>query len=159
MPFARNLLLLAFAGSCLSAAENPFVGRWKENIEKSIYPTPGPQSAVIRIESAGDKGVKITQEVVGSDGRKGQTVDVSALNGTEALPSVQPSGPSEANSKFTRSFRSISPNVWERITKLPGDIRHGFWAVSSDGKMLIITGFGKDPKGQEYYFHRVLERQ
>lgn len=59
----------------------------------------------------------------------------------------------------TRSFRSIGPNVWERILKAPGDIRHGYWAVSSDGKMLVITGFGKDPKGQDYYFHRVLERQ
>jgi hypothetical protein len=156
MPFARKLFLLAIACSCLSAAENPFVGAWKENVNKSLYfNQPASESAVIRIESAGDKGVKITQEIVMSSGRKGQSVEETVLDGSD----VRPSSPSGADSNVTRSFRSISPNVWERILKAPGDIRHGYWAVSSDGKMLIITGFGKSPKGQEYYFHRVLERQ
>lgn len=148
MTFARKLSLLAFACSSLWAAGNPFIGTWKEDVEKSIYfNQPASQSAVIRIESAGDKGVKITQEIVMSTGRKGQTVEETALDGTE----VQLPGRSGPNSKVTRSFRSIAPSVWERILNTPGDIRHGYWAVSSDGKMLVITGFGKDPKGQEYY--------
>jgi len=152
----RKLLLVSFVCSCVSAAENPFIGTWKENVEKSIYfNQPASQSAEIRIESAGDKGVKITQEVVMSTGRKGQTIEETALDGKE----IELPGRSGAESKATRSFRSISPNVWERILKAPGDIRHGYWAVSTDGKMLVITGFGKDPKGQEYYFDRVLERQ
>jgi hypothetical protein len=156
MPFTRKLFLLVFACSCLLAAENPFVGTWKENVNKSTYfNQPAAESAVIRIESAGDKGVKIIQEIVMSTGRKGQTVEVSALDGCEDRPTA----PSGENSNVTRSFRSISPDVWERILKAPGDIRHGYWAVSSDRKMLIITGFGKSPNGQEYYFHRVLERQ
>jgi hypothetical protein len=156
MTFARNMILLGFVCSSLFAAENPFIGTWKENVERSIYfNQPASQSAAIRIESAGDIGVKITQEIVMSTGRKGQTVEVSALDGSEVRP-VGPSGPSPEG---IRSFRAISPNVWERILKVPGEIRHGYWAVSSDGKMLIITGFGKGPNGQEYYFHRVLERQ
>jgi hypothetical protein len=99
--------------------------------------------------------VKITQEFVMSNGKKSQTVQTSALDGSAVRSAVTSAPASEA----TRSFRSIGPNVWERILKTPDDIRHGYWSVSSDGKMLIITGFGKGPKGQEYYFHRVLERQ
>ncbi|MEO7145986.1 MAG: hypothetical protein ABI165_21035, partial [Bryobacteraceae bacterium] len=59
----------------------------------------------------------------------------------------------------TASFRQISPNVWERIAKRPGDIRNGYWAVSRDGKSLIITRYGKDSDGKDYYFNRVLDRQ
>jgi hypothetical protein len=157
MNSSRKLFLLLSACSCLSAAENPFVGTWKENVNKSIYfNQPASQSAAIRIESASDKGVKITQEIVTSAGKKGQTVEETSLDGSDVR---RPSGPSGGDSNVTRSFRSISPNVWERILKAPGDIRHGYWAVSSDGKMLVITGFGKSPNGQEYYFHRVLERE
>jgi hypothetical protein len=100
----------------------------EENVNKSIYfNQPASQSAAIRIESAGDKGVKgvkITQEIVTSTGKKGQTVEETALDGSDVR---RPSGPSGADSNVTRSFRSISPNVWERILKAPGDIRHGYW--------------------------------
>ena len=116
---------------------------------------PSSESAMLRIESAGDNEVKITQEFVVRNGRKSQSVEIAALDGSD----VRPVGTSAPRRQVTRSFRSIRPNVWERILKAPGDVRHGYWAVSSDGKMLVITGFGKDPKGQEYYFHRVLERQ
>ena len=156
MTFVRKLLLTAFACSPLLAAESPFIGTWKENPEKSIYfNQPASQSAMLHVESAGDKGVKITQEFVISTGKKMQTTEETTLDGKE----VELPGRSGSRSQITRSFRSIGPNVWERILKTPGDTRHGYWAVSSDGKMLIITGFGKDSSGKEYYFHRVLERQ
>jgi hypothetical protein len=155
MSLSRKLSLLAFACSSLWAAESPFIGIWKENVEKSIYfNQPATQSAEIRIESAGDKGVKITQELV-IDGKKSQSVQISGLGGMEG----QPAGPAGPGRGATRSFRLVSPNVWERTLEAPGDTRHGYWAVSRDGKTLIITGFGKNPSGQEYYFHRLLERQ
>ncbi len=150
MNCGRTVLLLVLACSPMQAAENPFIGNWKENLGKSnYYNQPGVRSAVIRIESAAGKRVKITQEVVSTAGKQTQSVEESALDGSE----------DQVSPNFVRSFRSISPNVWDRIAKRPGDVRHGYWALSSDGKMLIITGFGKDSDGKDYYFHRVLERQ
>ncbi len=152
----RKLLLFLLACSPIVAAENPFIGTWKENFDKSYNanakakPT-NPPSATIRIESVGENRVQITQDRVEPAGKKTQTVGVFTLDGSD----THPSGP---ETDLTQSFRPIKPHVWERIAKRPGDIRHGYWAVSRDGKMLIITGFGKDAKG-EYYEQRVLERQ
>ncbi len=148
----RKALLFLLAYSSLVAAENPFIGTWKENFAKSYdADATTPQSAIIRIEAAGENRVKITQDQVNAAGKKTQTVGEFPLDGSD----THPAGP-ETN--LTQSFRPIKPNVWERIAKRPGDIRHGYWALSSDRKTLIITGFGKDAKG-EYYTQRVLERQ
>jgi len=152
MTHTRNLLLFLLACSPLVAAENPFIGAWKEDFAKS-YDTGGTmtKSATIRIESAGENRVRITQDLVDVAGKKTQVVGEFTLDGSD----THPSGP---ESSLTQSFRSIKPNVWERVAKRPGDIRRGYWAVSNDGKMLIITAFGNDAKG-EYYGQRVLERQ
>ena len=152
MTHMRKLVLFLLACSPIVAAENPFIGTWKENFAKSYDANvTNSQSGIIRIESAGENRVKITQDHVDVAGKKTQTVGEFTLDGSD----THPSGP---ETDFTQSFRPIGPNVWERIAKRPGDIRHGYWAVSRDGKMLIITGFGKDAKG-DYYDQRVLERQ
>jgi hypothetical protein len=161
-------LLLVLACSPLMAAGNPFVGIWKEpfvgiwkepfvgiwkeNIAKSLRSNRSEQSAVVSIESAGDSRVKIIQEFVNPAGTKRRVVDEYPLNGTEIHPLGE-------DPNFTRSFRSINPNVWQRIVKDRGEIRDECRAVSGDGKILIITGFGKNSSGKAYYFHRVFERQ
>jgi hypothetical protein len=142
--------LLLLASSPVLAAGNPFIGTWKENIDKSFNADQPTQSAVISIESVGGNKVKITQDIVNATGNKSRSVEEYPLDGVEI----------HTNPNVTRSFRSISPNVWERILNVSGEIRDGYWAVSSDGKMMIITGFGKDPKSKApYYFQRVFERQ
>lgn len=146
----RKALLSVLSYLPLLAAENPFIGTWKENCDKSIATLPGCVSQVILIEPVGESSVKISDEFTTPAGEKQHSTGVHSLDGSE----VHPTG---TEPDFAQSFRRISPNVWERTAKRPGDVRHGYWAVSRDGKVLIITGFGKDPKGQEYYFHRVLD--
>jgi hypothetical protein len=114
MNYAGKLLLLALACSPVLTAGNPFIGKWKEDIDKSFYSNQQPeQSASISIESAGDNRVKITQEIVNAAGNKHHSVEEYPIDGTE----VHSSDPSP---NVTRSFRSISPNVWERILKVSG---------------------------------------
>jgi hypothetical protein len=137
-----------------TVAADPFVGTWKQNVDKSF--NSDPYYAVIRIESAGVNRVKITQEVIRTAadkaaGKKEQSVGEFILDGSEGHPSGMQPGE-------TQSFRRISSHAWERIARRPGDIRHGYWAVSNDGRMLVITSFGKTEAG-EYYAQRVLERQ
>lgn len=96
--------------------------------------------------------MKITQEIVKAAGKKDRSVEEYPIDGTEVHSS-------DPGPNATRSFHSISSNVWERVLKVSGEIRDGYWAVSGDGKMMIITGFGKDGSGKAYYFQRVFERQ
>lgn len=101
----RKLLLFLLACSPLVAAENPFIGTWKENFAKSYHADiTKPQSAIIHIESAGENRVKITQDQVDAAGKKTQTVGQFTLDGSETHPSG-------SETDLTQSFRPIGPNV------------------------------------------------
>lgn len=149
----RVQILLTFALSCssLAAQENPFVGTWRENCDKSASTTGRCSQQSVRIEDAGGGSVKISDESTTRSGRKQQSSGVHRLDGSDVhVTGTEP--------EFIQSIRRISSNVWERIAKRPGDIRHGYWTVSRDGKTLIINGFGAI-EGKEYYFQRVFDRE
>jgi hypothetical protein len=145
-------LLFIFTCSLIMAADNPFVGTWKENDAKSYYSRPLlGKFSMIRVEGAGENRVRITFDYTRADGAKGQMSATPALDGTEAPMT---------GSTAILSFRPISSNSWDHIEKHPdGTSAQRYWAVSNDGKTLFITGFGTAPDGQKYYFHRVLDKQ
>jgi hypothetical protein len=145
-------LLFTFTCSLIMAADNPFVGTWKENDAKSYYSRPPlGKFSMIRVEGAGENRVRITSDYTRADGTKGQMSATPALDGTEAPMT---------GSTAILSFRPISSNSWDHIEKHPdGTSAQRYWAVSNDGKTLFITGFGTAPDGQKYYFHRVLDKQ
>jgi hypothetical protein len=146
-------LLFIFTCSLTLAADNPFVGTWKENDAKSYYSraTQTVKFSMIRVEGAGENRVRITSDYTRADGTKGQMSGTYLLDGTEAPMT---------GSIAILSFRPISSNSWEHIEKHPdGTSAQRYWAVSNDGKTLLITGFGTNPDGQKYYFHRVLDKQ
>ena len=153
---ASRALLFAFACSLvcshIRAADNPFIGTWKENDAKSYYsrPTQGKFS-MIRVEDAGENRVRITIDQTRADGTKAQMSSTNVLDGSEAPMT---------GSTFILSFRPISSNSWDHIEKHPdGSTAQRYWAVSNDGKTLFITGFGTTPDGKKYYFHRALDKQ
>jgi hypothetical protein len=147
----REALLLAVSCAPVIGADNPFIGDWKENCAKGVSTFPGCGQQTVHIEAMPGGSVKISDEFTNAAGKRQDSTGIHALDGSEVRPTgTQPD--------FVQSIRRISPNVWERIAKREGDIRRGYWAVSSDGKLLVITGFGNS-QGREYYFHRILERQ
>ena len=106
---------------------------------------------MIRVEDAGENRVRITLDQTRVDGTKAQMSVTPTLDGTETPMT---------GSAFILSFRPISSNSWDHIEKHPdGTTAQRYWAVSYDGKMLFITGFGKTTDGKQYYFHRVLDKQ
>ena len=160
MDFVRVMVTAAMLISQAASSTDPFVGNWKQNNGKSFY--SDPYSATIRIESIGVNRVRITQDVVrtaadNAAGRKEHSVNEYTLDGSEVHPSGTGGDVTQRLPEST-SFRRISSNVWERVSIRPGDERHGYWAVSNDGRMLVITSFGKRESG-EYYAQRVLEKQ
>jgi hypothetical protein len=153
---ASRALLFAFTCSLvcslIQAADNPFIGTWKENDAKSYYSrTTQSKFSMIRVENAGENRVRITTDSIRADGTKAQMSVTPVLDGTETPMT---------GSTFILSYRPISSNSWDHIEKHPdGTTAQRYWAVSNDGKTLFITGFGTTPAGEKYYFHRVLDKQ
>jgi hypothetical protein len=148
---ASKALLFAFACSTIFAADNPFLGTWKENDAKAYYSRSQTKLSAIRIEGAGENRVRITSDYTRSDGIKGQWLTTPTLDGSDAPMT---------GSDFILTFRPISANVWDHIEKHPdGTTAQRFWAVSNDGKTLVITGSGTALDGKRYYFQRVLDKQ
>lgn len=108
-------MLFAFGCSLIMAADNPFVGTWKENDAKSHYSRPPlGKFSMIRVEGAGENRVRITSDFTRADGTKGQMSGTYVLDGTEAPMT---------GSTAILSFQPISSNSWDHIEKHPGKIR------------------------------------
>ena len=152
------LLVMLLSVTALFAAENPFVGTWKTNVEKSKYnPGPPPKSSTSTIEPYGDNGIKISVENVTAKGEKG-TVNYSASFDGKEYPFAQ-TGPGAVSGQ-TVSLKRIDSHTADRITHLNGKIlvtEH--WVVSKDGKIRTNTQTGVGPQGQAIHNVIVSEKQ
>src|SRR5262252_3011312 len=72
----KHLAVLIAIAACALAADDPFLGNWKCNFQKSkttvANPPPQPVSMTLRYEAEGD-GFRITAEAVTADGEKHRT--------------------------------------------------------------------------------------
>lgn len=153
------LLSVLFGISAASAADNPFVGTWKTNLEKSKYsPGPAPTKAgITTITPYGDNGVKVTVEGATPAGEK-TTITYSANFDGKEVPFVQ-TAPGAVPGQ-TVSLKRIDSHTAERVTRLNGKIlvtEH--WVVSKDGKTRTNTQTGAGPKGEAIHNVIVSERQ
>ena len=68
LQLAACAVLFTFTVAAASAADNPVLGKWKLNVEKSKFvPGPGPKSLTRTVEAEGEK-VKFTYEGEAADG-------------------------------------------------------------------------------------------
>ena len=164
MSLRRISLLLVLVNvllgiSAASAADNPFVGTWKTNLEKSKY-SPGPaptKPGIVTMAPYGDNGIKVTVENVTANGEKA-TITYSANFDGKEVPFVQ-TGPG-AISGQTVSLKRIDSHTAERVTHLNGKIlvtEH--WVVSKDGKTRTNTQTGTGPKGEAIHNVIVSDKQ
>ena len=153
------LLNVLLGISTASAAENPFIGTWKTNLEKSKY-TPGPaptKPGTVTIATYGNNGIKVSVENVTASGEKANINYSANLDGKEA-PFVQ-TGPG-AISGQTVSLKRIDSHTVERVTYLNGKKQvTERWVVSKDGKIRINTQTGSGPKGEAIHNVIVSEKQ
>src|SRR4051794_36393692 len=118
----------------LSAADNPFVGKWKLDPSKSEFAGP-----TMKIERVGEK----YQFSAGGDTYTFQAdgKERPALYGRVV------------------SWREVDPNTWERTTKFKGNVlAQSTLAISSDGKTLTETAKGTRPDGQAFESTTVYDR-
>jgi hypothetical protein len=146
-----GLVLLAavvcLTASAMSRAEdNPLIGKWKLNVEKSKF-TPAsvtPKSQTRTVEADGDS-VKYSFEVVSADGKSGSygfTVKYDgkfyAITGTGA-----PYGADEI------SIKKATSHSYNAILKRGGkEVASSHLVLSKDGKTATLTGKGTDASGK-----------
>ena len=139
---------VAATASVSASTEAVGLGSWKLNVEKSKYsPGPAPKSSTIKFEAAG-KGVKVTGEGIGADGKPTATEYTANYDGKDVPYKGSPV-------VDTVSLRRIDSHTTERTDKKDGKV---MWTirrvVAKDGKTFTATVKGTNAKGEPV--HNVL---
>jgi hypothetical protein len=146
--------VIAF-GFCLAtmAADDPSVGTWKLDPSESKFNSgPPPQSIIMRIEPAGDNGLKITTETIDAQGKH----SVSTVNGTLDGKDSQVTGDPNADSA---SMKRDDTNTTETQNKKSGRITSFFRRiVSRDKKKMTVTKTQNDAQGDAVVDIEVFDR-
>ncbi|HSW82275.1 MAG TPA: hypothetical protein VLH12_02300 [Usitatibacter sp.] len=118
------------------------LGTWKLNIEKSKYsPGPAHKSFMVKFEAAG-KGVKVTGEGIGADGKPFTNEYTANYDGKEV--------PYKGSASIdTVSMRRIDARTTERTDKKDGKVVQILRrVVAKDGKSFTATSKGTNAKGE-----------
>ena len=127
--------------AALLAAQDPRVGTWNLNVEKSKYsPGPAPKSQVLTIEAAG-KGEKVKSESVTATGTT--STEYTAEFDGKPHPIK---GSATADSV---TLKRVDSHTTERVDSKGGKpVTTYTRVVSKDGKTMTVTIKGTDAKGQ-----------
>jgi hypothetical protein len=152
---------LAVAVICLGvsglvmAQDNPLVGTWKLNLDKSKYSAGTAPKSMTRTVSVDGENVKYSFEGVGSDGAAltyGFTVKYDGKD-----YDVTGSGPYGADHI---AIKRINSHSYSATLKKDGKIVGTSTAtVSKDGKTVTVAGKGKDAKGNSVEATQVYDKQ
>jgi len=158
-----KLLIWVFAVVALlpvfGAENNPAVGTWKLDIEKSKFsPGPPPKSATLVIEAQGES-LKTTYEEVESDDSHVGYAYTATLDGKD-YPLAGTSEPDRLRGADTVSLRRDSSRAYGGMFKKAGQVlMTDMTSVSKDGKTLKLTVNGVDSKGQRVTLTTVWDKQ
>lgn len=135
--------LLAFTLAATSAADDPVLGKWKLNVEKSKYtPGPGPKSMTRTVEGDGDK-VKFTYEGVAANGSAISYTFSVAYDGKD----YPISGSGATGGADAISVKQLGPKSFTATLKKAGaPVVNSKIEISADGKvttMHISSAHGK----------------
>jgi hypothetical protein len=150
------LFVVAIAATSLSAQENPFLGTWKLNVEKSKYVGAAAPKSQTRTVAAQGNGVKYSFEGVTADGKPFAFSFVSYYDKTNAAitGTGTPAGADAIN------LKRVNPNKTEgTLWKGGKELGKVTAEVSKDGKVTTVRGKGKTVDGKEYSTESVYDRQ
>jgi len=146
------LAVLAVTSGAWAAAENPMVGTWKVNLEKSKFsPGPAPQSLTVKIEAAGE-GVHVTSEGMDAEGKPIATEYTANYDGKD----YPIKGSLTAD---TVSLKRIDKRHATRTDKKDGKVvQTTKRSIAKDGKSFTMDTTGKNAKGQAVHNVTVFEK-
>jgi hypothetical protein len=146
MPFVLWLAAVAMAA-------DPFVGTWKMNMEKSMFPQgQAPKSAILAITRQ-ENVIRLTTDLVATDGKSTHEEASLNLDGKEQ--------PVKGNPNInTIIFRRLDANTLESVGKKEGiEVGSTSYIVTKDGKTLTTTMKRKNPQGQDVSIMLVYDKQ
>jgi hypothetical protein len=146
------VLIVALAASAVEA--NPFVGTWKLNVPESEVTDPGlmPMSEV-RKTIALDNGLKNIVDGVNADG-KAYHGESSARFDEKDYPIT---GDPTIDSCMLNKMDATSLEIV--LKKAGKEVRRYYLVVSKSGKRQIVTGRGKNIKGEAYQATFIFDKQ
>ena len=142
----RNLLLAACVclfAMAMYAADNPNMGTWKLNQEKSKIPAGGVMNTTVVYTADGDN-IKVTTDGMNGDKQPVQTEWVGKFDGKD-----YPVTGSGAPSGTTRAYKPINDRKMELTNKVNGkETVEGTIEVAKDGKTrtVVLESTGDDGK-------------
>ena len=145
--------LAAFATSASAQSADRGMGTWKLNVEKSKYSLgPAPKSLTAKFEPAG-KGVKLTTEGVGADGKPNATEYTANYDGKDVPLKGSPAADTVSlvrkDAQTTIRTDKKAGKVVQTLTRV----------VSKDGKSFTVTVKGTSAKGEPVNNLLVFEKQ
>lgn len=162
----RNILLVAvgLTSFCIAATalpgigiaeDNPLIGTWKLNLEKSKYsPGPAPRSLTLNFVADG-ANLTNTAEGINAEGKAIKTVFAHIYDG-KPHPTTGVAGDLYDSSTYTR----IDANTVNWIRSKDGKtVQTGSNVLSADGKTFTVTTDATGPNGQPIHSVAVFERQ
>jgi hypothetical protein len=158
--FKLPLLWMAVPTLLLTAADSPFVGTWKIDVNKSKFAkgTPSYFDATVQIEAAGSNRLKSTGYGTDNEGLAGGLGFNCTLDGTPC-PVVSSVPARSASTVDTITLKLVN----ERSLTAVG-MNHGKPVytdqriISTDGRMMTITRKGSTADGKGYENTIVLMR-
>jgi hypothetical protein len=153
---------LAVAVICLSisgvmmAQDNPLVGTWKLNLEKSKYSAGMAPKSLTRTVSVDGDSVKYSFEGAGPDGAALMYAFTVKYDGKD----YDITGSGAPYSADHIAIKRINSHSYSATLKKDGKIVGTSTAtVSKDGKTTTVAGKGKDAKGNSLEATQVYEKQ
>jgi len=133
--FYSSLVLACLLASTLWAADDPFLGKWKLNVDKSKF--TGEQT---KIEDLGGSKYKWTS---------GNVTNTYTADGTDQ--------PNQFGN--TVAITAVDANNWKMVIKKDGRVLSSMThTLSADGKMQTIKGTGNKPDGTTDDFTVVMKK-
>ena len=160
----RRNILVGLTSFCLAATallgigiaeDNPLIGSWKLNLEKSKY-SPGPAPRSLTLNFVAD-GANLTNTAEGIDDQGKATKSVFAhIYDGKPHPTTGVAGGLYDSSTYTR----IDAHTVNFVRSKDGKtVQTGSIVLSADGKTLTVTTEGTGPNGQPIHNVAVYEKQ
>lgn len=147
-----TVLMLVLALVIFAIAKNdPFVGTWKLNLEKSNRTGLAPKNVTVKFESQ-SKGLKFASDVVSAEGKGTHGEATFKFDGKDY--------PDASNPGATIAFTRVDPITIAAVYRKDGqEVGSSRAVVSKDGKTMTRTIKGKDAKGEDARYTLVFDKQ
>jgi hypothetical protein len=135
-------VLLSVAAAAMCFANNPTLGTWKLNENKSTFGDGAGKTTLVVWEKVGNQQ-KCTVDGTDADGKKTHTVWTGKLDGKD----YPVTGDAQAD---TRSFKLSGEHKIDMVSKKDGKtVGDGTIVVAEDGKTRTVTNTMTNAKGEK----------